>query len=63
LQDNGKWVFLTAPVVDAAEGSVYKLQYQLRDLPDGEFVVSLRARNSYGWTNPAKPHSFNISTY
>lgn len=54
---------LATPVKDAEEGHVYKLQYQLKDLPDGEFLVSLRARNFYGWTNPAKPHSFTISTY
>jgi len=54
---------LTAPVEDAEEGNVYKLRYQLKDLPDGEFLVSLVARNSYGWTNPAKPQSFTISTY
>jgi hypothetical protein len=26
-------------------------------------VVTLRARNFYGWTNQAKAHSFTISTY
>jgi len=59
-KDNGKWQMLATPVQDAEEGNVYKLQYQLKDLPDGEFLVSLRARNFYGWTNPAKPHSFTI---
>jgi hypothetical protein len=59
-KDNGKWQMLTAPVEDAEEGNVYKLRYQLKDLPDGEFLVSLVARNSYGWTNPAKPQSFTI---
>ena len=54
---------LAAPVKDAEEGNVYKLQYQLKDLPAGEFMVSLRARNVYGWTNPAKSHSFTISMY
>jgi len=54
---------LAAPVENAEGGNVYKLQYQLKDLPDGEFMVSLRARNVYGWTNPAKSHSFTISTY
>jgi hypothetical protein len=63
LQDNGKWQTLATPVKDAEEGNVYKLQYRLKDLSDGEFVVSLRARNFYGWTNPAKPYSFTISTY
>jgi hypothetical protein len=63
LQDNGKWQILAPQVEDAEEGNVYKLQYQLKDLPDGEFLVSLRARNIYGWTNLAKPHSFTISTY
>jgi len=63
LQDTGKWQTLTAPVEDAEEGNVYKLRYQLKDLPGGEFVVSLRARNVYGWTNQAKPHLFTISTY
>jgi len=54
---------ISAPVKDAEEGNVYKLQYQLKDLPDGEFMVSLRARNVHGWTKQAKPHSFTISTY
>jgi hypothetical protein len=54
---------LATPVKDAEEGNVYKLQYQLKDLPDGDFMVSVRAKNFYGWTNPAKPHFFTISTY
>lgn len=60
IKDNGKWQTLIAPVEDAVEGHVYKLRYRLKDLPNGEFLVSLKARNSYGWTNPAKPHSFTI---
>jgi len=62
LQENGEGQVLAPPVGDA-EGNVYKLRYQLKDLPGGEFLVSLRARNFFGWTNPAKPHSFTISTY
>lgn len=59
-KDSGKWQMLETPVKDAEDGNVYKLQYQLKDLPDGGFLVSLRARNFYGWTNPANPHSFTI---
>jgi hypothetical protein len=51
------------PVQNAEEGNVYKLKYQLKDLPAGDFSVTLRARNFYGWTSQAKAHSFIISTY
>jgi hypothetical protein len=54
---------IATPVQDGEEGNVYKLQYQLKDLPAGDFMVTLRARNVYGWTNQAKPHSFTISMY
>jgi hypothetical protein len=50
-------------VKDAEKGNVYELQYQLKDLPGGEFLVTLRAKNFYGWTNAAKLHQFTISTY
>jgi hypothetical protein len=63
LQDNGKWQTLTTPVVDAENGNVYKLRYQLKDLPAGDYLVSLKAKNFYGWTSAAKSHSFTISTY
>jgi hypothetical protein len=63
LQGNGNWQTLATPVEDAEDGNVYKLQYQLKDLPDGEFLVTLMAKNFYGWTSQAKPHSFTISTY
>jgi 5-hydroxyisourate hydrolase-like protein (transthyretin family) len=62
LQESGKWQVIATPVLDA-EGNIYKLKYQLKDLPAGDFLVTLRARNFYGWTNQAKAHSFTISKY
>jgi hypothetical protein len=63
FQESGKWQVIATPVLDAEEGNEYKLKYQLKDLPAGDFLVTLRARNFYGWTNQAKAHSFTISTY
>jgi hypothetical protein len=54
---------IATPVRDGEEGNIYKLQYQLKDLPAGDYIVTLRARNFYGWTVQAKPHSFTISMY
>jgi hypothetical protein len=51
------------PPVEDADGNVYKLKYQLKNLPDGDFLVSLSAANFHGSTESAEPHSFTISTY
>lgn len=58
--DNGKWQTLPTPVEETEDGNVYKLQYQFKDLPVGDYWVSLKAKNFYGWTNPAEPYSFTI---
>ncbi|XP_069682729.1 neurotrimin-like isoform X2 [Periplaneta americana] len=57
---DAKWHGISPPVEDAVEGNVYKLKYHLSDLPAGDFLVTLRARNAYGWTSQAKPHPFTI---
>lgn len=59
-KEPGKWQVIATPVQDGEEGNAYKLHYQLKDLPAGDFIVTLRARNFYGWTIQAKPHSFAI---
>lgn len=58
---NQTWHTEKPSVTEAENGNLYKLKHTLHDLPPGDFLVSLRARNDYGWSSQAKAHPFKIS--
>ncbi|PSN36937.1 hypothetical protein C0J52_20058 [Blattella germanica] len=57
---NHSWITVKTPVVDPEGSTLFKVKHTLQDLPVGDYVVSFRARNGFGWSNQARPYAFTI---